>query len=83
MKIDRRGKGWVKTMEKKVSIEHITERVATQRFAVRLVLTKHTMEILDGDLIETIVDELENEMVDGSCAWAFKEGEKHNETNEI
>jgi hypothetical protein len=48
-------------------------RTATQEFAIRNILVKHTNQKLSPALIDRIVDEIAKEMKSGPCSWAFKE----------
>jgi hypothetical protein len=50
----------------------MSDREATQVFAMRSTLISRCGQILTPSLIEKIVKEMEAEMTSGPCSWAFK-----------
>ena len=54
----------------------MSDREKTQDFAVRDVLISYYGQILTGDLIDEIANELRNVMRGGPMSWAFKPQEQ-------
>ncbi len=48
--------------------------IETRRFAVMNILISHCGQKLTPELIEAIVEEMQKEMNDSPCAWAFQGG---------
>lgn len=47
------------------------ERRDTQMFLIRDIITGYCGQLLTPDLVDEVVAKFEEEITDGSCAWAF------------
>ena len=54
-------------------------RERTQDFTIRFILTKHTGKILTPKSIDKLCKEIEEEMRDSVCSWAFTVSEDIND----
>jgi len=49
----------------------MNDKESTQAFAIRNIITSHCGEVLTPNNVDRICNEIETEMRNGPCSWAF------------